>query len=195
MANHYLALPFMRPLLSGHGSTDDAVASHSHQPHGGPAEDLLGILEKVRRLEYSSDVDFMVDVQHVHDLCCARVSGSILPDAWKTLMIIADRALLRHASNLHDLRAQIGSDPAGHRGCADAFACPMGLQGLRPSTRLPGMTPHRSLKEWQTYVLRAPAQVKSVRQPLSPRGCRVCVCNTPCEVHTHHRNVLRAGTS
>jgi len=157
MANHYLALPFMRPLLSGHGATNGA-ALDGLQPQGGPAHDLLGILEKVRRLEYGSDVDFMADVQHVHDLCRARVSGSILPDAWKTLMIIADKALLRHASTLRDLRAQIGSDPAGHRGCTDAFACPLGLQGLRPSTNLPAMTPHRSLKEWQTYVLRAPAQ-------------------------------------
>uniref|UniRef100_A0A7S2E301 Uncharacterized protein n=2 Tax=Octactis speculum TaxID=3111310 RepID=A0A7S2E301_9STRA len=179
MANHYLALPFLRPYLSGHQMASPTFPPPKQSQESVKArcapDDLLGILEKIRRLEYLSRAEFMDDVRRLHGVCQRITAPDLtLSDAWNTLFINAEKVLspgqARIAANLlpkglngdaGSIEAKIaseGMDDPRTRGDVSAEG-KIGLQGLRIGSHLPDMTPYRSLADWRRFVLEAPIEL------------------------------------
>lgn len=163
MATHYLALPFMRPLLSEEAAMDATS-------EGGHAKDLIGILEKIRRMEYRSSSAFQRDMEHIYQVCLARDSAPILAESWRTLMINAEQVLARHQSTLQLLNSGLAASP-GVDGVLASFGARVGLQGFHPGTSMPHLTPCRSIKEWEQYCSEAPVQVLATNPVAILRRC------------------------
>jgi hypothetical protein len=102
MANHYLALPFLRPLLSLPAAT----------PSQGDPEDLLGVLERVRSLHYISRAVFVSDLEGIRKRCQAADStiAPTLVEAMSTLMLSAEQVLARHAFKLEGLERALRAE-------------------------------------------------------------------------------------
>jgi hypothetical protein len=101
LANHYLALPFLRPLLSLPAA-----------PDGGGVEDLLGVLERVRSLQYTSRVAFLRDLEGIRRRCHAvdGATGPALVEAMSTLLLSAEQVLGRHALKLEGLEGVLRAE-------------------------------------------------------------------------------------
>ena len=102
MANHYLVLPFLRPLLSLPAAT----------PSQGDPEDLLGVLERVRSLHYISRAVFVSDLEGIRKRCQAADStiAPTLVEAMSTLMLSAEQVLARHAFKLEGLERALRAE-------------------------------------------------------------------------------------
>lgn len=102
MANHYLALPFLRPLLSLSAAS----------PANGGAEDLLGVLERVRSLQYASRAAFLGDLEGIRRRCQAvdGATGPALVEAVSTLVLRAEQVLGRHALKLEGLEGVLRAE-------------------------------------------------------------------------------------
>jgi len=159
MANHYLSLPFMRPLLS-------VTAAPQFDPG---AEDLVSVLEKVRSLKYSSHSEFLLDLATLGDRCrAAAPDAPTLLSAFETLQISAHQILTKHQAKLSTLEAllsppqEAAQDKARHGPMEMVSMVPgrvVGLHGYKVGLRLPDVSPFRSLKSWEEYVSNPPVFV------------------------------------
>ena len=160
VANHYLAEPFMRPLLS----LGAAPAA------GGGVDDLVGILERIRSLEYVSAERFVQDL----DLMRTKVeaissSAPALPMACSTLLLLAEQALSKHRTRIVGLEGLLRTCSAEEAVLTEMGGCVVGLEGHTPGAHFPDATPHRSMAEWQEFVTNPP--------PPPPPG--VCILSLP----------------
>ncbi|CAN0441652.1 unnamed protein product, partial [Discosporangium mesarthrocarpum] len=60
--NNHQAVPFLRPFLPGIATTEEGAPA-------GAVTDMLGLLEKTRRLGYSSSAQLQADMESLRDRC------------------------------------------------------------------------------------------------------------------------------
>lgn len=152
MANHYLALPFLRPFLSESGSsllasTDTSVC------------DLLDVLARIRTLQYTSRSEFLSDLGVLHTRA-AKISHNSpeIMQAYSTLLLSANQVVTQNSARLKGIEKIIHSQET--LGAVPPLlqlqGRPVGLEGHLVAVRLPDVSTTRSIQMWEKYVRESP---------------------------------------
>mmetsp|Transcript_42073 Transcript_42073/g.71506 ORF Transcript_42073/g.71506 Transcript_42073/m.71506 type:complete len:442 (+) Transcript_42073:369-1694(+) len=158
MGNHYLALPFMRPLLSVVSSSSAAAEER--------ACDLLDVLTRIRTLRYTTRAGFLTDLSALRDRASTLSQDSPeIMQAHSTLLMIATQVLTQGAARLGGIEALIKSrESSGSESVPGLLRLEgkgvvlVGMQGLLVGVRLPGMSNCRSIEQWEAYIRNSPVK-------------------------------------